>query len=772
MSKSVAVVYLARVPEGIDVFARFADSYRKYDAGYPHDLILLAKGMENRGEKAYIEEIFKGIRHELMPISDEGFDINAYLDVARLLPHDYILFCNTHTEMLSGDWLGKMMAAGTSGNVGFVAATASYESISQSQKFISKAVWMTSNGRLPFDSEFYAVFKQYLSLHSPKWIRSRKLKHRIAPDRFIKELFKARPDLTGIVDEFESYWAGITSDTGPLGEFRKFPYFPNAHLRSNCFLIETDLLRKLNFKLKLTKIECNLFESGVDSLSARLLRQGRKLLVVGADGTAFDVQDWPRSGTFRLGQQSNLLFGDNQTRSFDALSIEERELLSILTWGDYIDNAVPERLKLGFAFEKNDRLLRAPHRQTDGAAEATAPKALLSIVIPTHNRLALVSDAIETVRRDRRHNWELVVFDNCSAEPLEAHVRALNDDRIAFFRSDTFLPVTESWNQAIAKARGDYVMLLGDDDGLVPGFFDEVTRLIEEFDEPDCIYCSFYQFFHPGVAPWQRSGYVSDLRNAYFFSGRELPFVLNAREKAHAINGSLRLRRNFAFNMQSFVFSRKLLSRLTIDSKVFYTPFPDYYIANVAFAAADRIVAHPKPLTIAGVSRQSFGYTLFNNLEEAGAKLLKTDLKQHESFEKCKPYILPGPTYLTNYLVTMQQVRDALPSDRFASLDFDRYRRRQIVSFIPATSKRLNWLKGAPARGLWERLSFFEKLWALRLSFSKKRRQKSFYSRKSQQLKDEGFVVPQVIKNVGDYTSTLELYKALEERRLGPDAAT
>jgi hypothetical protein len=120
------------------------------------------------------------------------------------------------------------------------------------------------------------------------------------------------------------------------------------------------------------------------------------------------------------------------------------------------------------------------------------------------------------------------------------------------------------------------------------------------------------------------------------------------------------LRRNFAFNMQSLVFSRELLSRLAVDGKVFHTPFPDYYIANVAFGMADRIVAHPRPLTIAGVSRQSFGYTLFNNLEEAGAQLLNTDLKQHESFEKCRTYILPGPAYQTNYVVTMQQVRETL----------------------------------------------------------------------------------------------------------------
>ena len=65
---------------------------------------------------------------------------------------------------------------------------------------------------------------------------------------------------------------------------------------------------------------------------------------------------------------------------------------------------------------------------------------LISIVIPTHNRLALVADAIETVRADRKYNWELVIFDNGSEEPLEAHVKALNDDRIRFFVQTFFCP--------------------------------------------------------------------------------------------------------------------------------------------------------------------------------------------------------------------------------------------------------------------------------------------------------------------------------------------
>ena len=681
------------------------------------------------------------------------------------------MFCNTHTEILAGDWLKKMMAHATAPDVGFVGTTASYESISISQKVISKVLWLTSEQRVPFDPDLYSSYKSYLDLHVKKWVRLRKLRHRWRTGAGFRELFRDPPDLTKVNDGFETHWAAMTSDNGPLAEFRRFPYFPNPHLRSNCFLINRKQLLGLGFKLEPTKIDCNRFESGVVSLSGVLQRQGKKLLLVGADGRGYDVPDWPNSGTFRLGEQQNLLFGDNQTRSFESYSTKERQALQMLTWGDYIDCKVPERLKLGFTFEKNDRLLRGLPPERGIIKNLKQKDVFVSIVIPTHNRAALVAQAIETVRRDRKHRWELIVFDNCSEEPLKEQVESLNDDRIVFHRSDEFLPVTESWNAAIAKTRGEYVMLLGDDDGLTPDFFEELNAVVDYFDRPDLVYCSFYQFFHPGVAPWQRSGYVSDLRNAFFLSGREMPFVLTPRDKAHAIEGSLRLRRNFAFNMQSLIFSREFLSRLTIDGKVFHTPFPDYYIANIAFGLADRIVAHPRPLTIGGVSRQSFGYTLFNNLEEAGAKLLKTDLKEHESFEKCEAYILPGPAYETNYLVTMQQVRDTLRTGTYPEVDFKRYRRRQIASFIPETSRRLDWLRTPAASQLWSSLLLREKLWALRLSYSKKKKVKSFYRKAQKNVKANAFEATQSIRNTGDYTSTVDLYDALKRRAFEPDLA-
>ena len=170
------------------------------------------KGLRNRGERAYIDDIFSKIDHRLISISDEGYDINAYLYVAKKLDHDYVLFCNTHTEILSDGWLSKMVAAAELENVGLVGATASYESISISQKLISKAVWLATNRKLPFDDEFYKSFRRYLDFHCQKWVRSGKFSRRLLKGELFREPFSGPINLADFDDEYDDFWARNDDD--------------------------------------------------------------------------------------------------------------------------------------------------------------------------------------------------------------------------------------------------------------------------------------------------------------------------------------------------------------------------------------------------------------------------------------------------------------------------------------------------------------------------------------------------------------------------------
>lgn len=340
-----------------------------------------------------------------------------------------------------------------------------------------------------------------------------------------------------------------------------------------------------------------------------------------------------------------------------------------------------------------------------------------TVVAPTRNRLSLLRDMVDSVRTQSVHDWELIVFDNGSTQDVRGFVASLADSRIRFDRSDEFLPVSESWNRAIDQARGDYVVLLGDDDGLCPDYFGRQMALIDRFPGADFLYSGFHQFVHPGVAPWEPTGYVDYVANAAFFQAEGPPRQLAREEQNAAVAGSLLLQRRFVFNMQAFLFRRSFLDSLRREGAVFHSPFPDYYLANVAMAKAETVIADAAPATVAGVSTASFGFTLLNDEESRGAAMLKSDLLADPHWARFAAAALPGPAYQTSYLVAMAHVEDALGAESPARIDVARYRRIQIRHFLDRQHSRLTWMRSEQGRALWGRLSWGERAWATAYSY-------------------------------------------------------
>jgi glycosyltransferase involved in cell wall biosynthesis len=396
---------------------------------------------------------------------------------------------------------------------------------------------------------------------------------------------------------------------------------------------------------------------------------------------------------------------------------------------------------------------------------------LFSVVIPTHNRLHLLRDAVETVRRQKGGPWELVVFDNASSDPISDYVDSLNDERVKYYRSNDFLPVTDSWNRAINSASGDYIIFLGDDDGLTPDFFVKIKKLIDDFKSPEIIYSAIYQFLHPGVAPWEPGGYVADVKNGFFFADLKSPFRLSASDAKRAVVGSLHLRRNFTFNIQAFVFNRDFVTRICHDGPFFRSPFPDYYLANIALSLARSVVIVPEPLAIAGVSKASYGFTLFNGLEQQGEALLNSKLGTDPIFLALESRLLPGPAYQTNYVVTMEYVARATRSTFGEHVDFGRYRRLQILSVLRAAQM------GLPLGNAWPemrgRLKVSERVWAIFVASLLYLGKRSAFIEKHVVGRMQGTVGPYAFQPTprvcdrGHFSRAIELYEAIESGALG-----
>jgi hypothetical protein len=113
-----------------------------------------------------------------------------------------------------------------------------------------------------------------------------------------------------------------------------YPRFPNPHVRTTGFATERESLLEMGLDSVRNKRSAYLLESGRESITRRVQDRGLRAVVVGRDGRAYDVEEWPASRTFRSGEQENLLVADNQTGAYLTASPRLRRRLRRDSWGE------------------------------------------------------------------------------------------------------------------------------------------------------------------------------------------------------------------------------------------------------------------------------------------------------------------------------------------------------------------------------------------------------------------------------------------------------
>lgn len=303
---------------------------------------------------------------------------------------------------------------------------------------------------------------------------------------------------------------------------------------------------------------------------------------------------------------------------------------------------------------------------------------LVSVLLPTRNRLEFLELAVETVRRQNDGDWELIVSDNASEQDIAGYVASLDDDRVTYVRTPEFVPVTDNWNNALRHARGRYVVMLGDDDGLMPGYVARLRELVERFGEPDVVYSGAHIYAYPGVMPDDPDGYLQPYGFATFMRGHTEPFVLDRRARRGVVEHAMHFRMKYGFNMQFSTVSRRLVSELAPRGPFFQSAFPDYYATNVAFLAAREVVVEPRSLVVIGVTPKSYGFFHAHAQEEAGRAFLGAVVDQRAR-ARLEAAMLPGSNINAGWLSALESIWARYPDLAPAAPDHRRFRLLQAT---------------------------------------------------------------------------------------------
>jgi glycosyltransferase involved in cell wall biosynthesis len=126
--------------------------------------------------------------------------------------------------------------------------------------------------------------------------------------------------------------------------------------------------------------------------------------------------------------------------------------------------------------------LQKPHPDMSFRAEP-----LVSAVITTYNRPALLLKAIQSVQDQTYRNVEIIVVDDCSPTDI-AQVVAAHDRRVAVVRNAENKGAGYSRNAGIDRARGEIIAFLDDDDEWLPAKLEEQVSLLHDADACLCGY--------------------------------------------------------------------------------------------------------------------------------------------------------------------------------------------------------------------------------------------------------------------------------------------
>lgn len=248
-----------------------------------------------------------------------------------------------------------------------------------------------------------------------------------------------------------------------------------------------------------------------------------------------------------------------------------------------------------------------------------------SVLLPTRNGGAYLEQAICSILDQNYYDMELVISDNANTDITPQIIRkyAALDLRVKAVRVGFPVSVTENWNNALRASTGDYIMMMGDDDSLLPGYFQWMETLLDRHHQPDCVLHNAYSFVAPASIGDDLMSYYNESHFHYDPEFSE-EHVIKRETRRRIVNDMFRFRVRIPLNMQTVLLRRATFKKCCGD--LFTSPFPDHYALNTLLLKAERWVFSPEKPVVVGISPKSFGHFVYSNRQSDGLKYLGVDL--------------------------------------------------------------------------------------------------------------------------------------------------
>lgn len=309
-----------------------------------------------------------------------------------------------------------------------------------------------------------------------------------------------------------------------------------------------------------------------------------------------------------------------------------------------------------------------------------------SIIIPTRNKVEYLRYAVDSVLNQSYVDFELLVSNNHSTDGTAEYLEKINDLNLRVVMPPVPLSMSKHFEYAIQQARGEWISLIGDDDGLQPYFFQWVDFLILRYPDYDIFNSKRAYYF------WQGSSQLYNNRAVTFEASPSVKRMKSARTMFRLLYTDL-----VYFDVPQFytgtVFRKKYLEKvLEKQGGILYTStIPDANSAAVILRTTSEYIFSELPFTWIGTSTKSNGYNQFNSPASNGKNPVVEDFNALNTKDQLAPSssydnFLSVPDMKCYFLEALFQ-SDAHYSFKYQSLLSNLLKRHLIFTSVSVLAK-------------------------------------------------------------------------------------
>lgn len=263
---------------------------------------------------------------------------------------------------------------------------------------------------------------------------------------------------------------------------------------------------------------------------------------------------------------------------------------------------------------------------------------LISIIIPTYNGGKYINACIDSILENNDQNFEIIISDDGSEDNTLSIVKKYSDSRISIFSNQSRLGMKKNYEKAILQSRGDWLILIGQDDLIMPSSLSKINKIFCNNPNVEIIVSSRGYFYWDDSDNKKRKPKVVVYKNNIF-----------RRKISSKVRLILTLLGLVSYNQGPQLYTGSIIKRTIVnkilknqDNQLFVYPIPDISSAISILNNSTKYLRIYESLFLIGTSEISTGAKI-----ERLVSAKKGDImKQFDS--KDENVFIPGRGLTTN----------------------------------------------------------------------------------------------------------------------------